>query len=74
MHFDTFTENGARSKNTVIAVKRTVIVILDLRGNGGGIMEEAVKIVNIFVPRDKRLFLQEELNNGIVLLALLGNP
>ena len=27
-------------------------IILDLRGNGGGILQEAVKIVNLFVPKD----------------------
>lgn len=26
-------------------------VVLDLRGNGGGILQEAVKIVNLFVPK-----------------------
>lgn len=28
-------------------------LILDLRGNGGGLLIEAVKIVNFFVPKDK---------------------
>ncbi len=27
-------------------------IILDLRSNGGGILQEAVKIVNLFVPKD----------------------
>ena len=58
MHFDTFTENGAQEvKNTVIALKEqgAQSLILDLRGNGGGIMEEAVKIVNIFVPKGQEV-------------------
>ena len=28
-------------------------LVLDLRGNGGGLLIEAVKIVNMFVPRDQ---------------------
>lgn len=28
-------------------------LILDLRGNGGGLMEEAIKVVNLFVPQGK---------------------
>ena len=58
MHFDTFTENGAQEvKSTVIALKEqgAQSLILDLRGNGGGIMEEAVKIVNIFVPKGQEV-------------------
>ena len=58
MHFGTFTENGAQEvKNTVIDLKEkgAKSLILDLRGNGGGIMEEAVKIVNIFVPKGQEV-------------------
>lgn len=58
IHFDTFTENGAQEvKNTVIDLKENGAesLILDLRGNGGGIMEEAVKIVNIFVPKGQEV-------------------
>ena len=58
MHFDTFTENGAQEvKNTVINLKEqgAESLILDLRGNGGGIMEEAVKVVNIFVPKGQEV-------------------
>lgn len=28
-------------------------LVLDLRGNGGGLMEEAIKVVNLFVPQGK---------------------
>ena len=58
MHFGTFTENGAQEvKNTVSDLKSqgAESIILDLRGNGGGIMEEAVKIVNIFVPKGQEV-------------------
>ena len=58
MHFGTFTENGAQEvKNTVqnLKEKGAESLILDLRGNGGGIMEEAVRVVNIFVPKDQEV-------------------
>ncbi|MDD2475977.1 MAG: S41 family peptidase [Dysgonamonadaceae bacterium] len=58
MHFSTFTENGAQEvKNTVLDLKKqgAESLILDLRGNGGGIMEEAVRIVNIFVPKGQEV-------------------
>lgn len=28
-------------------------VILDLRGNGGGLLSEAIKVANVFLPKDK---------------------
>ncbi len=58
IHFDTFTENGAQEvKNSVINLKEqgATSLILDLRGNGGGIMEEAVRIVNIFTPKGQEV-------------------
>ena len=58
IHFDTFTENGAQEvKSAVVNLKEqgAESLILDLRGNGGGIMEEAVRIVNIFVPKGQEV-------------------
>ena len=58
MHFGTFTENGAQEvKNTLVNLKEQGAhsIILDLRGNGGGILEEAVRIVNIFVPKGQEV-------------------
>ena len=58
MHFGTFTENGAQEvKNNVIDLKEkgAKSLILDLRGNGGGIMEEAVRVVNVFVPKGQEV-------------------
>lgn len=50
-----FLENSADEvTNALIAIKKNNPngVILDLRSNGGGILQEAVKIVNLFVPKD----------------------
>ncbi len=40
-------------RDAVVALKRQGMkrLVLDLRGNGGGLMDEAVKIVSLFVPK-----------------------
>ncbi len=51
---DSFTANGADDvKSAVIALKEMGAerILLDLRGNGGGLMDEAIKIVSLFVPK-----------------------
>ena len=53
--FTQFTENcSVEVLNALLALKQQGAqrIILDLRGNGGGLLDEAVKIVNLFVPRD----------------------
>ena len=58
IHFGTFTENGAQEVKSTVADligKGAKSIVFDLRGNGGGIMEEAVKIVNIFVPKGQEV-------------------
>lgn len=54
-----FTQNAAREvKNSFLKLKENNDVkslILDLRGNGGGLMNEAVDITNIFVEKDKEV-------------------
>ncbi|MBD1395229.1 S41 family peptidase [Mucilaginibacter sp. ZB1P21] len=50
-----FLENSADEvTNSLIALKKNNPngIILDLRSNGGGILQEAVKIVNLFVGKD----------------------
>jgi carboxyl-terminal processing protease len=52
---DRFLENSAQEvTDALISVKKNNPngIILDLRSNGGGILQEAVKIVNLFVQRD----------------------
>jgi len=51
---DRFLENsGDEVTNALIELKKNNPngIILDLRSNGGGILQEAVKIVNLFVPK-----------------------
>jgi carboxyl-terminal processing protease len=52
---DKFLENSAEEvSNALVELKKSNPngVILDLRSNGGGILQEAVKIVNFFVAKD----------------------
>ena len=52
---DRFLENSAQEvTDALIALKKNNPngIILDLRSNGGGILQESVKIVNLFVPKD----------------------
>lgn len=53
-----FTENCARDvKRAVVELKQQGAkrLVLDLRGNGGGLLDEAVNIVNFFVPKGKEV-------------------
>src|SRR5476651_1410357 len=59
---DKFLENSADEVTTaLIALKKNNPngIILDLRSNGGGILQEAVKIVNLFVARDVEVVSQK---------------
>ena len=52
---DRFLENSAQEvTDALVALKKNNPsgIILDLRSNGGGILQESVKIVNLFVPKD----------------------
>ncbi len=57
-----FLENSADEvTNALVAIKRNNPngIILDLRSNGGGILQEAVKIVNLFVAKDVTIVSQK---------------
>jgi len=59
IHLSTFTENAGKNvKDALKKLKDSVDlkgVILDLRGNGGGLLREAINIVNIFVKSGEEL-------------------
>lgn len=53
-----FTDNCSKEvRNAVINLKKqgATSLILDLRGNGGGLMQEAVDVVSLFVPKGKEV-------------------
>ena len=55
IRLDKFLENAADEVTTALTSLQKSHpqgIILDLRSNGGGILQEAVKIVNLFVERD----------------------
>lgn len=57
IYLGSFTTNAAKEvKNAFLELKNSTELnglILDLRGNGGGLMKEAVDIVNLFVEKGK---------------------
>ncbi len=58
LHFSGFTTGGAeRVKQTIQELKKdgATSLIMDLRGNGGGILDEAVDVVNLFVPKGEEI-------------------
>jgi len=54
--FTQFTENGGRNINKALKELKkegATSLIIDLRGNLGGLLHEAVNICNLFIPKDK---------------------
>ncbi len=65
IHLDKFLENAAQEvKEALISINKQQPkgIILDLRDNGGGILQEAVKIVNLFVNKDLLIVTQKGRN------------
>lgn len=47
-----------QTKNALLEMKKTgklKSLILDLRDNGGGLLSEAIRMVNLFIPKDKEV-------------------
>ena len=62
---DKFLENSAQEvKDALVELKKNNIngLVLDLRFNGGGILQEAVKIVNLFVDKGVTVVIQKGRN------------
>jgi len=62
---DKFLENsGQEVKDALLAIQKENPkgLVLDLRNNGGGILQEAVKIVNLFVDKDQLVVTQKGKN------------
>ncbi|UKT63393.1 S41 family peptidase [Pedobacter mucosus] len=62
---DKFLENSAQEvKDALLSINKENPkgVVLDLRNNGGGILQEAVKIVNLFINKDQLVVTQKGKN------------
>ena len=59
IRFDEFTEGSAQAFSNTLDdlyyAQGAHALIIDLRGNGGGIVDEAIQIVNLFVDRDTKV-------------------
>lgn len=75
---DKFLENSAKEvKDALFELKKNNLngLVLDLRFNGGGILQEAVKIVNLFVEKDVTVVIQKGRNNEkTVTYKTFSNP
>jgi len=62
---DKFLENSAQEvKDALLDIQKNnpTGLVLDLRNNGGGILQEAVKIINLFVDKDVEVVIQKGKN------------
>jgi carboxyl-terminal processing protease len=65
IRLDKFLENSAQEVQSAlreILKQQAKGLVLDLRNNGGGILQEAVKIVNLFVPKGTLVVSQQGRN------------
>ena len=70
-------EAGKEVKNAVVALKEkgAKSIILDLRGNPGGLLFEAVNICNIFIPKGKMVVTTKgKVENSNIQYETLNNP
>lgn len=72
-----FTDNVSNDiRNAVVDLKKQGMkkLILDLRGNGGGLLNEAVNIVGLFVPKGSVVVTQRGNNDEEVVMKTSNNP
>lgn len=58
IYFDRFTENCSRDvRRAIIDLKEkgAKSLVIDMRGNPGGLLSEAIEIVNLFVPKGQKV-------------------
>lgn len=70
-------EAGKEVKNAVVALKEkgAKSIILDLRGNPGGLLFEAVNICNIFIPKGKKVVTTKgKVEDSNIHYETLNNP
>ncbi len=70
-------EAGKEVKNAVISLKEkgAKSIILDLRGNPGGLLFEAVNICNIFIPKGKKVVTTKgKVEDSNIHYETLNNP
>jgi carboxyl-terminal processing protease len=68
---------GKEVKNAVVALKEKGAknLILDLRGNPGGLLHEAVNICNIFIPKGKKVVdTKGKITENNIAYETLNNP
>jgi carboxyl-terminal processing protease len=68
---------GKEVKNAVVALKEKGAkhIILDLRGNPGGLLHEAVNICNIFIPKGKKVVdTKGKVSDNNITYQTLNNP
>ncbi len=64
---DKFLENAAKEVKDALdpmLKQKTTALVLDLRGNGGGILQEAVKILNFFIDKGVLVVTQKGRNSA----------
>lgn len=74
---DKFLENsGQEVRDALVDLRKNNLtgLVLDLRYNGGGILQEAVKIVNLFVERDILIVVQKGRNREKTINYKTSNP